>query len=536
MNDLVGKSLGRYHILEQLGKGGMAIVYRAYDTHLDCEVAVKVIQTDQILPAALERTRKRFEHEAKDVARLVHPNIVRVMDYGEENGVPYLVMPLISGGTLSQYLAKIGRMDWMEAASLLLPIANALGHAHQKRIIHRDVKPSNILLTPDRVPLLTDFGVAKVLDEEGTMDLTGTNATVGTPEYMAPEQIVSKTVDHRADIYALGVVYYEMVTGMRPFIGVTPMETLFKHASDPLPPPTRINPDIPQRVEDFLLKALMKKPDERFSSMPVMEKALRAIINDSPLFWKTESTVPVVDELETVDDKYDTIYQDSSRETDRSAPSFEPVKPATSQEPHLPQAPVYQTRKSLLPWIILGVFAVVGVIAFLLLTSTRGAPFSSSTGSNYESSVSEPDQDGNSSSISSVLTQASANEVSTPKPVDDTNDNTPLIVVVTNTPMTQTRTPTPVVCPGMKPSRVKVGDKVEVCTIYHLILRKTPEADGTFVRNLNKGDILEIIGEHVCEDESIWWEVFYEKADVEGWVREGSDEILDYFICPINED
>jgi eukaryotic-like serine/threonine-protein kinase len=160
MKDLTGQSIGRYHIIEKLGEGGMAIVYKAYDTHLECEVAVKVIRTDQLAPSVLERALKRFEREAKAVAKLNHPNIVKVSDYGEFDGSPYLVMTYLSGGTLKSALKERGILSWQEAIQVLIPIAEALGFAHAHGVIHRDVKPANILLSESHQPMLTDFGVA----------------------------------------------------------------------------------------------------------------------------------------------------------------------------------------------------------------------------------------------------------------------------------------------------------------------------------------------------------------------------------------
>ena len=272
-----GKNIGRYHILEQLGEGGMANVYKAFDTHLEAEVAVKVIRIDELPPKILARTLKRFEREAKAVARLNHPNIVNVTDYGDFEGKPYLVMPYLQGGTLKELLQG-KQMDWQDAAQMLVPIAKALGYAHQREMIHRDVKPSNILITESGEPLLTDFGVAKIIDDEATMDLTSTHATVGTPEYMAPEQVTAKTVDHRADIYALGVVFYEMVTGRKPFQADTPMAVLFKHASEPLPRPTQYTPKLPKGVEQILLKALAKNPANRYQSMGEFVVALEKLL------------------------------------------------------------------------------------------------------------------------------------------------------------------------------------------------------------------------------------------------------------------
>jgi serine/threonine protein kinase len=276
MTDLRGQSFGRYHILEQLGEGGMALVYKAYDTRLETDVAVKVIRTENILPSVLDRALKRFEREAKALARLTHPNIVKVTDFGEYEGKPYLVMPFLPGGTLKQRMGKA--MPWREAIQLLLPISEALDYAHSQGMVHRDVKPSNILLTERGQPMLTDFGIAKMLDLEETQDLTGTSATVGTPEYMAPEQITAKSVDHRADIYALGIVFYEMITGKRPYTADTPMAVLIMHARDPLPNPKKYVPGLPDSVEKILLKTLAKRPEDRYQTMEELAAAFKRIL------------------------------------------------------------------------------------------------------------------------------------------------------------------------------------------------------------------------------------------------------------------
>ena len=276
MTNLIGQSLGRYHILEQLGEGGMATVYKAYDTRLETDVAVKVIRTENLAPSIVERALKRFEREAKALAKLTHANIVKVTDYGEYEGKPYLVMPFLPGGTLKQRLQ--GRpMLWQDAVYLLLPIARALSYAHKQGMVHRDIKPSNILITEAGDPLLTDFGIAKIIDDESTVDLTGTSATVGTPEYMAPEQVTSKSVDARADIYALGVVLYEMVTGRKPFQADTPMAVMLKQASEPLPSPNQFIHDLPEGVEKVLIKALAKKPEDRYQNMDEFVDAMEQL-------------------------------------------------------------------------------------------------------------------------------------------------------------------------------------------------------------------------------------------------------------------
>ncbi len=273
MTNLVGQSLGRYHILEQLGEGGMATVYKAYDTRLETDVAVKVIRTENLTMATMERALKRFEREAKALARLTHPNIVKVTDFGEHDDKPYLVMIYLPGGTLKQRLGK--PIPWQATARLLIPIAEALDFAHSQNMIHRDVKPSNILLTQRGQPMLTDFGIAKILDLEETADLTGTGMGIGTPEYMAPEQWTGKTSAF-SDQYALGVVLYEMLTGRKPYSADTPAAILLKQATEPLPRPSQFTRDLPEKVEKILLKVLARNPEDRHAGMAEFAKALES--------------------------------------------------------------------------------------------------------------------------------------------------------------------------------------------------------------------------------------------------------------------
>ena len=253
----------------------MATVYRALDTHLECSVAVKVIRHDAFSKEVLDQVLKRFEREAEPLAMLTHPNIVNVIDYGEFEGAPYLVMPFIPSATLKERLGS--PMPYQQAARMLAPIARALDYAHSKGVLHRDVKPSNILITESDEPVLTDFGIAKILGIEAGQTLTGAGIGIGTPEYMSPEQGLGEAVDKRTDIYALGVVFYELITGRKPYTADTPMAVIFKHISNPLPRPKDYIPDIPQEVEHIIVKAMAKKPEDRYTDMAVFARALEKL-------------------------------------------------------------------------------------------------------------------------------------------------------------------------------------------------------------------------------------------------------------------
>jgi len=372
MPDIIGQSLGRYHILEQLGEGGMATVYKAFDTRLERDVAVKIIRTERLTIETMPIALKRFEREAKALGKLTHPNVVPVSDYGEYEGKPYLVMPYLPGGTLKQ---KLGRqIPWQEAVQLLLPIAEALDYAHSQNMIHRDVKPSNILLTQRGQPMLTDFGIAKILDVEETVELTGTSTTVGTPEYMAPEQVTSKTADHRADIYALGVVLYEMVTGRKPFIADTPMAVLIKHATAPLPRPKQFAPDLPEGVEKVLLKALAKNPADRYTSMAEMGDALEKIMSGQA---KIPAARGKAERLETQKVEAENVSERKARKQSQRLLVTQKTNEIFESGKTVYPGSISQ-RQSILTWSIIGIIAfcviVSGVVGISYVTNLINVP------------------------------------------------------------------------------------------------------------------------------------------------------------------
>jgi serine/threonine protein kinase len=267
--DLQGKTVGQYQIVAELGRGGMAVVYKAWQPSLERFVALKV------LPAYFQHEPEflaRFHREAKAAARLSHPNIIVIHDIGEAGGVHYIAMEYVDGGSLRERLTG-GRLSLSEAERVLSQVASALDYAHSHGLVHRDIKPANILFTASGEAKVTDFGIAQASD--GTR-LTRTGALMGTPEYMAPEQAEGRPVDHRTDLYALGVVLYQMLTGQAPFRATTPHATLHAVIYEPPPPPHTLNPELPHAVEKVVLKAIAKQPEQRFRRGSEMVAALRA--------------------------------------------------------------------------------------------------------------------------------------------------------------------------------------------------------------------------------------------------------------------
>ncbi len=273
-DSLIGRMVGPYQVKRLLGEGGMASVYLVYDAHLDRYAALKVLRIER--RDMQESFTGRFDIEARSLAHLSHPNIVKIIDYGKIDEKPYFIMELLPNGTLKSRLGH----PWQpgDAAAILIPIAQALAYAHSKGILHRDVKPSNILFSETSMPVLTDFGIAKVFDQSyGQASLTGSDSVVGTPEYMAPEQALGEKVDGRADIYSLGIIFYEMVTGVQPYTAETPLKVMMKQSSEPLTNPQRINPNVPVDVCRILYRALAKRPEDRYQSMSEFVSELEGI-------------------------------------------------------------------------------------------------------------------------------------------------------------------------------------------------------------------------------------------------------------------
>ena len=542
MTNLIGQSLGRYLILEQIGEGGMAVVYKALDTRLGRDVALKVIRTEKLTLETMGKTLKRFEREAKALAKLTHPNIVPVMDFGEYEGRPFLVMPYISGGTLKE---RLGRpIPWREAARLLVPIARALQYDHQQRIVHRDVKPSNILIAPSGDSLLTDFGIAKILaDTEETSDLTGTGMGIGTPEYMSPEQFQGEGVDARTDVYSLGVIFYEMVTGRKPYTATTPAAILVKQATEALPRPSAFVRGLPGSVENALVKALAKKPENRYADMGEFLRTLEAFAKGN-LTSASDLTGTA-----TLDDSYDAYQTYEVKEPTYSTVDQNAHQRTTTTQTQPPAPP--RPTLGWLPWaaggLVLCVMGVIAVAIIAMVPSKGGTPSSQ-----------EP-------IVSSIQPTSSYVEPTTyVQPtlyVEPTVYIQPTAYLEPTVYVEPTIVPSPttsLTCPGAEdhPTRLKPDSNARVCTnSERVIVRTNASMKAPEVLSLypdpNTSFPIRILEGPVCADNFWWWKIeiypgtlisdqnhaysdFWRAVEkYTGWAREGWDKKDDQFLCSI---
>jgi serine/threonine-protein kinase len=344
--EMIGKTFGSYKLVAQVGRGGMASVYRGYQESIDRSVAVKT------LPAELLHDPNflaRFLNEARMLARLTHPSILPLYDFGEANGVPYIVMPLMTGGSLADRLQR-GAMSVSEVARFLVPIAQALDFAHDQGVLHRDVKPNNILFDQHGNPYLADFGIAKAM--ESTSSLTGTGI-IGTPDYLSPEQARGEALDHRSDIYSLGVVVYQALTGQTVFKATTPVGVIFKHVSEPPRPPRELRPDLSERLEQAILKALAKSPDDRYQTAAEFARTVAMAVSTAPTARAeaapTSAHPPPAPELVG---------------TPVGPPAQAAASTGTGPQPPAPAAPPAQRRGGMGGWLVGGgiaLFALCGV-------------------------------------------------------------------------------------------------------------------------------------------------------------------------------
>lgn len=342
MENLTGRQFGPYQIVAPLGEGGMAAVYKAYQPSMERHVALKVLPRQM---AQSEEFIARFRREARLLAQLQHPHILPVFDYGEAEGFTYIVMPFAQSGTLADLL-KARRLNYAEIRRIATQIGDALGYAHARGMIHRDVKPSNVLIDERGNCLLTDFGLARM--SEATSMLTSSGAIMGTPAYMSPEQGRGGLVDGRSDIYALGIILYEMVTGRVPYSAETPIAIVFKHIQDPLPPARNFAPDLSEALELVLLKALAKRPEDRYQTSDEFIHAMQEAIPYASAVAPAASAPPNAN--------LPTMLEPASKPP--SQPSRRPVS----------QSQIQPARKGIPLWALAGVGIIgFGLVALLVL-------------------------------------------------------------------------------------------------------------------------------------------------------------------------
>ncbi|WP_409253657.1 Stk1 family PASTA domain-containing Ser/Thr kinase [Bacillus sp. SCS-153A] len=357
---------GRYKILEMIGGGGMANVYLAKDMILDREVAIKMLRLDF---ANEEEFIKRFQREAQSATSLAHPNIVSIYDVGEEEDIYYIVMEYVSGMTLKQYIQKHSPISIEKAIDIMRQLTSAISHAHQNHIVHRDIKPQNILIDHDGTVKITDFGIAMALT---ATSITQTNSVLGSVHYLSPEQARGGMATRKSDIYSLGIVMFELLSGRLPFSGESAVSIALKHLQSETPSLRRWNQDIPQSVENIVLKATAKDPFQRYDTVEEIEEELRTALDpgrlDEPKFAIEEDmdatkAIPVI----TDDRPYSNIEHTIVHDKNGADPAGTiPNDKASAGKPG---------KKKKWPAIIIGLFfflVLMGILAVTVLPDMLG--------------------------------------------------------------------------------------------------------------------------------------------------------------------
>ena len=310
---------GRYEVLKRVGSGGMADVYMAKDHKLNRNVAVKVLKSEYVED---EKFLKKFETEAQAVARLSHPNIVNIYDVGMEDGINYIVMELAEGITLKEYIRKKGYLSPKETVEISTQIASAISHAHKNHIIHRDIKPQNILVSDTGIIKVTDFGIAKATSSN---TVTSTATAMGSVHYISPEQAKGRFCDEKSDIYSLGITMYEMVTGHVPFDHENGVTIALMHLQNEITPPSQIRDGIPDSLEKIILKCTMKKPEERYQTADDLIADLRLVFEDTSGGYV--GVVPAIDDSPTIMiDQNELTQRINTPKKDQKIQQEEPLK------------------------------------------------------------------------------------------------------------------------------------------------------------------------------------------------------------------
>ena len=342
----------RYEIDKLIGEGGMANVYLAHDTILDRKVAVKVLRGDL---AGDEKFVRRFQREALAASSLSHPNIVEIYDVGEDEGNFYIVMEYIEGKTLKQLIKKRGVLTLSETIDITLQLLDALATAHDSYIIHRDIKPQNIMIKESGLVKITDFGIAMAIN---SVELTQTNSVMGSVHYLPPEQASGKGSTIRSDIYSLGILMFEMLTGKMPFKGDTAVEIAIKHMKEPLPSVRELNPVVPQTVENIILKAAAKNPKNRYRDVREMAEDIKTCLDEDK---QTDEVITFkYPETDFSDTKAVSVLKEEKKEEKHEKPVVKQINEEEQEEKK-------NNKKIILACSIVAVFAVIlGFIVVIL--------------------------------------------------------------------------------------------------------------------------------------------------------------------------
>lgn len=532
---MIGKKFKDYEIVEKIGAGGMAVVFKARHEAMGRDVAIKFMPEGMMED---DTARHRFIREARTIARLEHPHILPVYDFGEVDGRAFLVMRLLSSGTLGDLIRKEGAMPFEKIVALISQVADALQYAHHQGVIHRDVKPANLLMDTFGKVYLTDFGIAKVFESQ--QQITQTGATMGTPTYMSPEQVQAGEVDARSDIYSLGIIVYQMLVGQVPFSADTPIATALKHVSEMPPIPSDINPDIPYALEQVVLKALAKDKEDRYQSCAEFVQALQAAVG-------TEQSMPA-----------QSVPPAQSSPTPQPAPASRGADTPKIFDAHAPDTTQNSKKKKReinpLLWVGLGV-VLVAVVFFGVLMSDfdfSSSSSSSNTDQNSKSSSSRNDEE-KADEITTDDSSADATNDSGSNAVDgepDTQDESAAPAATKTSAPKPTATqdasfPEYYPISGCAPSRVFLGELAYISFGNSgNALRKTADlrASDNFVYvegssdeilAAEPGELFTIIGGPECDTGWIMWKIRIFSGQ-EGWTPEKDNQPdSDFWFTPV---
>jgi serine/threonine protein kinase len=527
MAELTGQRLGQYEIGARIGRGGMASVYRARQLSMDRDVAIKVISTT--LSDSPEFVA-RFEREARVIAHLQHPHILPVIDFGRSGEFVYLVMRLVEGGALSRQIEQ-PNLTLRRCARFIEQIGSALEYAHNLGIVHRDLKSNNVLLDEFDNCYLTDFGIAKLMAGTTSGKLTSTGAVMGTPAYMAPEQWRSEPIDARTDLYALGVILYELLLGAQPFDADTPFGMMFKHIGEAPPAPCRVNPNLPASVEQVVMCALAKNPAERYPSAGAFVSALRSALNplpaailDAPLPRATPEQIAEAAVPPPPPPALAPVQEMNVRPPVAISPPpvyRAPVSTPASVPPVAAPRPAPRRRSGVLRWAALLASALV--IGSLVLAAI------------YLLGGNEPDP------LPPAI--AENDPTSTPRapthtalPSSPTADDQPAAIIASPTVALYPTPTREVLACGDLDSRMHTNQagRTTLVPALNTTVRAAPGVSSAEVRRIPPGQTFQVVDGPACADAIAWWRIegVDRNGSWNGWIGEGRDGT--YWIEPLD--